>query len=163
MFLIFNQLKRSKKSKKSIVEDSNSLKDNNKENTIVNKNESSWIKKVIQEKKSNENLKDFIPLPILKGIQFVLSEKKEEVKEENKDNENKSSNKLFDVFKGKKVKLDEKDINLPIIHKLKIILKPNQEINSARDKADNIFDVFKGKDNIKFTREEINALPFINK
>ena len=156
-------IKKNKKSKKSIVEDSNSLRDNNKENTIVNKNESSWIKKVIQEKKSNENLKDFIPLPILKGIQFVLSEKKEEVKEENKDNENKSSNKLFDVFKGKKVKLDEKDINLPIIHKLKIILKPNQEINSARDKADNIFDVFKGKDNIKFTREEINALPFINK
>ena len=159
------QIKKNKKSKKSLVDDPNSLRDNIKEGSIVSKNDPSWLKKIFQDKKSTEKLKDYIPLPVFKGIQFVLSEKKEEKNEKNDNNENDEKenkrNKVFEIFKGKKVKLKPKDLNLPILSKMKTFLKTNEENNKETGNTENIFDVFKKKDNIRNSKEEINTLPFI--
>ena len=159
------QIKKNKKSKKSLVDDPNSLRDNNKEGSVVSKNDPSWLKKILQDKKSAEKLKDYIPSPVFKGIQFVLSEKKEEKNEKNDNNENNEKenkrNKVFEIFKGKKVKLKPKDLNLPVLSKMKTFLKTNEENNKETGNTENIFDVFKKKDNIRNSKEEINTLPFI--
>ena len=70
---------------------------------------------------------------------------------------------MFEIFKGKKVKLKPKDLNLPVLSKMKTFLKTNEENNKETGNTENIFDVFKKKDNIRNSKEEISTLPFINK
>ena len=123
-------IKRSKKSKKSIIEDSgNKERKISKKNTIEEEvNSNSMFKKAIEAKKNDEGLKlKDIPLPIINKIQVIIKSTQEEVKNENV--EVTKSNKIFDIFKGKKgVKLNEDDVSLPLINKMKIVIKnPNEE------------------------------------
>ncbi len=86
------------------------------------------FKKAIEAKKNDEGLKlKDIPLPIINKIQVIIKSTQEEVKNENV--EVTKSNKIFDIFKGKKgVKLNEDDVSLPLINKMKIVIKnPNEE------------------------------------
>ena len=129
-------IKRSKKSKKSIVEDSgNKERKISKKNTIDEEiikeqvNSNSMFKKIVQSKKNDEGLKlKDIPLPIINKIQVIIKSTREEIKNENV--EVTKSNKIFDIFKGKKgIKLNEDDISLPLINKMKIVIKNTNDDN----------------------------------
>jgi hypothetical protein len=87
------------------------------------------FKKIVQSKKNDEGLKlKDIPLPIINKIQVIIKSTQEEIKNENV--EVTKSNKIFDIFKGKKgIKLNEDDISLPLINKMKIVIKNTNDDN----------------------------------
>ena len=119
-------IKRSKKSKKSIIEEAgNKDRKISKKNTIEEEqiNTNSTLKKIIESKKNDEGLKlKDIPLPIINKIQVIIKSVQEEAKNENI--EATKSNKIFDILKGKKgIKLNEDDVSLPFINKMKVVIK----------------------------------------
>ena len=89
------------------------------------------IFKTFTKKKDDEKLKlKDIPTPVISKVKYIIEkitsseERKDEVVEPTK------SNKIFDIFKGKKgVKLNEDELSLPILKKMKIVIQSNDNNN----------------------------------